>query len=390
MLTHKEFLKTKEQFYTKIDYFMPFKIYEKYKEKLKLNNVIQIIGTNGKGSTGRFLTQLLFALGYKVGHYTSPHIFSFNERFFLNEKIIDDENLEISHQKLFEILKNDIYKLSYFEYATFLSAVVFKDCDFVILEAGVGGEYDATSVFDKKLNIFTNIDFDHTNILGKNLKDIARTKLKLMSKNSIMQDKNQKKVVLSLAKKIAILKNANLFFAKDFIDDEINKHINNYVRKYNLASFLKNNLKLAMSACIFLNSKKECLNALKKINSLNLKGRLEKISNNLYIDVGHNVMAAKAIVKEFKNNKIDLIYNSFLDKNIFNILKTLKPIIDKIKIYDYKVLNRQLANDEILRISNVLDIKCERFKELDLNKKNLVFGSFILIENFLKDYGIEK
>ena len=384
--THKEFLANKEQFYTRIDHFVAFRMYQKYKNDLKLNNVVQIIGTNGKGSTGRYLTQLLFGLGYKVGHYTSPHIFDFNERFFLNDKIVSDEELEISYNKLCEIFKEDMEKISYFEYATFLACVIFKDCDFVILEAGVGGEYDATSVFDRKLSIFTNIGFDHTNALGKTLKNIARTKLKTMAKNAILQDKNQNKIVIELARKIATLKSSNLFFTKDFIDDDLNKELKKYYKKYKLPNFLINNLKLSLSACVFLTSKSKTLASFKNLDKLNLRGRCEKISDNIYIDVGHNPMAAKAIVNELKGKKIDLIYNCFLDKNIYDILKTLKPIVDKIKVYDYKTHGRKLATDEIKNISKSLGIACEKFYKLDLNKINLVFGSFVLVENFLREY----
>ncbi|EOH3945186.1 bifunctional folylpolyglutamate synthase/dihydrofolate synthase, partial [Campylobacter jejuni] len=77
----ENFLAQKSINYDKIDRFLMFRMYEKYKKYFKNIPIIQLIGTNGKGSTGRYLTQLLENLNYKIGHYTSPHIFSFNERF---------------------------------------------------------------------------------------------------------------------------------------------------------------------------------------------------------------------------------------------------------------------------------------------------------------------
>ncbi|MBK1994199.1 bifunctional folylpolyglutamate synthase/dihydrofolate synthase, partial [Campylobacter novaezeelandiae] len=207
-----EFLLKKSSNYDKIDRFVAFRIYEKYKKKLKIKPIIHIIGTNGKGSTGRYLAQLLYQLGYKVGHYTSPHLFSFNERFYLNSKIVSDQKLEIAHQKLLNILKNDLEELSYFEYATFLATILFKECDYIIFEAGVGGEYDATSIFDKKLSVFTRIGFDHKELLGNTLKDIARTKLKVMAKKAIIT-KKQEKEVLDLAKHIAYIKKSKLYYS---------------------------------------------------------------------------------------------------------------------------------------------------------------------------------
>ncbi|EAI1577173.1 bifunctional folylpolyglutamate synthase/dihydrofolate synthase, partial [Campylobacter coli] len=173
-----EFLVQKSTNYDKIDRFVMFRMYEKYKTNFSIKPIVHIIGTNGKGSTGRFLTQLLEGLGFKVGHYTSPHIFEFRERFYKNGDIISENDLELAHENLLDIFKDNLKKLSYFEYATFLAVELFKDCDYAIFEAGVGGEYDATSVFDKSLSIFTKVGFDHTQILGDSLEKIARTKFK--------------------------------------------------------------------------------------------------------------------------------------------------------------------------------------------------------------------
>lgn len=378
-----EFLLKKSSNYDKIDRFVAFRVYEKYKKKLKIKPIIHIIGTNGKGSTGRYLAQLLYQLGYKVGHYTSPHLFSFNERFYLNSKIVSDQKLEIAHQKLLNILKNDLEELSYFEYATFLATILFKECDYIIFEAGVGGEYDATSIFDKKLSVFTRIGFDHKELLGNTLKDIARTKLKVMAKKAIIT-KKQEKEVLDLAKHIAYIKKSKLYYS-DSLNNILKKQFENYVMKYQLPDFLKHNLDLALNTCILLEGKKRTSRAFEKLKALNLLGRCQKINSKLYVDVGHNQMAAKALYERFQNTKIDLIYNSYLDKDIFEILKTLKPIIDIIKIYKYEDKYRELANNRIFFIAKELNIKCEDFQGLSANRISLVFGSFVLVEKFLKE-----
>lgn len=376
------FLASKSTNYDKIDRFMMFRMYEKYKAFLPLKPIIHIIGTNGKGSTGRFLTQLLEALGYKIGHFTSPHLLKFNERFYLEGKIASDVLLNKAHSEFENIFKQDMEKLSYFEYCTFLAAILFKDCDFVILEAGVGGEYDSTSVFDKKMSIFTKIDFDHMQILGDTLEKIARTKLKVMAKLALIS-KQQDKNVLLLAKKIACLKNADLRLVKE---SEFKNELEVYTQKYTLPKFLEHNLNLALNAVELLLSKEKALKALKILKKINLAGRCEEIKPNLYIDVGHNEMAARALCEHFKSQKLVLVYNSFLDKNIFQILKTLKPIIDIIKIFKCYDEHRKFANSEIFKFAQKLGIKCEEFKTLDPNKKTLVFGSFVLVENFLKEY----
>ncbi|TEY04582.1 Mur ligase family protein [Campylobacter sp. US33a] len=387
---YKAFLNSKSMNYQKIDYFMMFRMYEKYKNHLSLKPIIQIIGTNGKGSTGRFLAQMLCESGFDVGHYTSPHIFSFNERFWRNYKLESDEKLNIAHQKLQEIFKQDLEKLSYFEYATFLAAMLFKDCDFVIFEAGLGGEYDATSVFLKQMSIVTKIGFDHMQILGNTLTSIARTKLKVLAKETICSYEQEKEVLEKLTK-ITLLKDINLHIMQKECDENLKLAIKTYSQKYYLPSFLEHNLSLASVAfSVLLNSKEKILNILKILPQLDLRGRCEEITPNLFIDVGHNELAAKAIKERFLGQKLILVYNSFLDKDVFAVLKTLKPIIDKIQIYEYESTDRKLATEQIKQISNELNISCEKFTFFDEKNKYLVFGSFVLVENFLKEYFAKK
>ncbi|MFQ6341469.1 Mur ligase family protein [Campylobacter sp. VTCC 70190] len=381
-MNFKDFLAQKSTNYDKIDRFLMFRMHANYKKYFKNIPIIQLVGTNGKGSTGRFLAQLLENLDFKIGHFTSPHIFSFNERFYLKGKIASDEELQKAHQNLEGIFKQDLQKLSYFEYSTFLALFLFQKCDFILLEAGVGGEYDATSVFERKMNIFTRIGFDHMQILGQSLEAIARTKLKIMAPLALISSE-QEQSVLALAQKIARVKKANLHLCS--LGDYLKQDFKDYCEKFALASFLAHNLKLALKACEILTSKQESLQALKALGALNLQGRCQKLSENLFVDVGHNAMAAKALLEKFQGEKINLIYNSYLDKDIFEILKTLKPIIDTIQIYKYKSLERKLANDAIYSIALKLGIKCEEFENLEKDKKSLVFGSFMLVENFLKE-----
>lgn len=383
-----DFLAKKNLCYDRIDRFLMFRMYEKYKNQLLAKPIIQIIGTNGKGSTGRFLAQLLENIGYNVGHYTSPHIFDFKERFYKNKGIVCKEELEQTHEKLEKIFKEELNKLSYFEYATFLATVLFRKCDYVIFEAGLGGEYDATSVFEKKMSIFTKIGFDHVQILGDSLEKIARTKLKVMSEKTLISSE-QEEIVLEIAKKIANLKKVELIFSSKF-EGKYKSLIQNYIQKYNLPLYLKHNLILALNAFEILASKEKIEPALAKLEKLSLKGRLEQLEPNLYIDVGHNVMAATALRDQFMGEKLILVYNSYQDKDVFKILKTLKPIIDTIKIYKYISIERKLMSDEIYNIANILGIKCEEFSFLEKQKKTLVFGSFALIENFLKEWSDKK
>ncbi len=137
---------------------------------------IHIGGTNGKGSTSSMLASVLGAAGYRVGLYTSPYILEFNERIRVNGENISDEDLA----KYTNAVRERADKLSEcpteFEIITAIAFAYFRDkeCDYVVLEVGLGGRFDATNVIEKPLlSIITGISLDHVSILGDTIEKIA-------------------------------------------------------------------------------------------------------------------------------------------------------------------------------------------------------------------------
>lgn len=370
----KNFLNSKPLFYKKIDLKRMPNAYNLIKDKIKINPVIHIVGTNGKGSTGRFLAHTLYKRGFSVGHYTSPHILKFNERIWINGKDISDEKLEALHQKLQTLLpKKIINELSYFEYTTFLAVLAFEGLDFVILEAGLGGEFDATNVFDKKISLITTIGLDHQAFLGNSIEEIAITKLKSITKEAIIGKQNFdiEKIIKKLNKKTY---NYLDFFTKDEIKE--------LKKEFPFANFLFDNYLLAMS---FL--KKENIKfSIDDIKDLTLTGRMQEIKKDIFIDVGHNPLAAKAIIKELPT-KVNLVYNTYKDKNYKEILNILKPKINK--LYLIEVNNERIEDiKKIKEVAKQLGIEVEEFKEI--KKPMLVFGSFSVVEEFLRRFNASK
>ncbi|WP_149715743.1 Mur ligase family protein [Campylobacter concisus] len=394
-----KFLDGKPLYYKEIDYGRIIRAYDTIKGHLKPFKIIHIIGTNGKGSTGRFLAQILSQKGAKVGHYTSPHIFKFNERFWLNSEVASDEILEVAHERL-QALLSDEYKIktSYFEYMTLLSAVLFEGCDYFVCEAGMGGVLDATNVFEKELSIFTPIGFDHTAILGNSIEEISRTKFEAMGARAVLSN-DMNEASIAIAKEIASEKGATLSFPREILTKENLNEIANYADKFNLPEFLRSNLTLAYAAAKILDSSID----IKKLGALSLRGRCEKIDLNLYVDVGHNELGAKAVAKkfsqeEFSGKKLTLIYNSFLDKDFKAVLAALKPVIDGVLLYHYHCEGRELGGELINKALNELEISHREFEPSDMNdikeakngKIYLAFGSFHLAEAFLKEYYASK
>jgi len=371
----QEVLDHKTMYYDKIDYTIISRSWYILSKYIKLPYIIHIVGTNGKGSTGRLLANYLFKKSFNVVHYSSPHILEFNERIWINGKNSTTFDLNYANKKIQEYLPLKLLeKLTYFEYTTLLALILSDSYDYLVFEAGLGGEFDATNVVPSDLSLITTIDLDHQSFLGNSIEEIAKTKMRATDKKMLIGYQIHDEVYTTALDVKKELK-------KDFnLDIEI-KQIKNFeisfLEKYPL--FLQRNL------CLVLEALKELSIDIdfKLFENINLFGRCQKISENITIDVGHNPLAAKSLVEEFKNRKINLIYNSYKDKDYEKVLTILKPIIKKIAILD-------IDDKRIVDKSNLLDI-CKKLNIIinsDLKIRNdedyLIFGSFLVVEKFVK------
>jgi dihydrofolate synthase/folylpolyglutamate synthase len=378
----EEFLEYKTLYYDKIDFSTVKSSWELLSQEIKLPFVIHIVGTNGKGSTGRFLAHYLNKKSIKTLHYSSPHILKFNERIWLNGGDSSDAELELAHMFLQKLLPVFLLeKLTYFEYTTLLALYLSKDCAYLILEAGLGGEFDATNVVENNLSLITTIDLDHQSFLGNTVEAIAQTKMRSVDTKMLLGYQIHESVMENAYEvKKQILKDRN----RDIEIKEV-KDFDNYELNKNLASYLKRNLHLVIACLEELNIDLD----LSLFDDVSLFGRCQKIASNITIDVGHNPLAAKVIVNEFKDKKITLIYNSYADKDYEEVLRILKPIINKIiiiKINDKRIVNK----NNLLEIINKLNIISQEIIEIDENEEYLVFGSFLVVEKFLHMIGFNE
>lgn len=164
--------------------------------------VIHITGTNGKTSTARIIERILRELGLKTGRLTSPHLVRFNERISLDGEPISDERfletysetkpvLELVDQKLLAMGEQP---LTFFEAMTAIAFQIFSDApvDVLVLEVGIGGEWDSTNVANADVAVFTAIDLDHTKQLGTTVEEIASTKAGIIKEKSVVVSSPQK------------------------------------------------------------------------------------------------------------------------------------------------------------------------------------------------------
>ncbi|WGX76482.1 Mur ligase family protein [Paraclostridium bifermentans] len=156
-------------------------------------NIIHVAGTNGKGSTCSFISSILKESGYKVGLYTSPFLETFTERIRVNGENIREEEVgkivSLIKEKI-EIMVSEGYSYpTEFEIVTAMAFYYYNQekVDFVALEVGLGGRYDATNVIDKPVvSAITSISLDHTGILGDTLGKIAFEKGGIIKKIALL------------------------------------------------------------------------------------------------------------------------------------------------------------------------------------------------------------
>lgn len=193
---------------------------------------IHITGTNGKGSTSYYLSNLLKKAGQKTGLFVSPYVYRFNERIQLDNQDISDQDLIVVAnivQKAYEELQEEdsAFSLVTFEYEVALAFVYFaqKKCDYAVIEVGIGGEHDKTNVIMPEASIITTIGLDHEQIIGPTIQDIAREKSGVIKHNRPVILGNIPKNVLPILEQKAKIKDAPVYLlGKDFnvsIDQKI-------------------------------------------------------------------------------------------------------------------------------------------------------------------------
>ena len=351
-------------------------------EKIKL---IHVAGTNGKGSTTAMITKILRGLGYKVGMYTSPYLEEFEERIQINGENINKNTLV----NLLEEVKIAIDKVieegyehpTEFEIITALMFLYFYNerVDYGVIEVGLGGRLDSTNVLTPKVSVIASISLDHMNILGDNLKDIAKEKAGIIKEGVPVILYPQKKEVEEVILKIAKEKNAKVYSVEkengklidiDYENLYQNVEVESYKNKYNIKLPLLGehqilNLNVALNTIEVL-CEQEQIKFDKKIVEKSLEdvkwiGRLEVIGKKptIVIDGAHNIDGIKAlrknIEKYFKYNKIYLLLGILADKQVKEMIEEIAPVAEKIYALTPHSERAELSEDlknEILKYNS--------------------------------------
>ncbi len=403
----------------------------------RLVKYVHIAGTNGKGSTAAILAAVLSAGGYRIGLYTSPYLLSFTNRMAINgcdiKKTELSDLVDLIRPVVEEVSSDQRYgQPTEFEVVTVLALTYFASLkvDLVVLEVGLGGRLDATNVVTPLLSIITNIDLEHTEVLGDTLEEIAFEKAGIIKEGVPILTASEDPIVLSVIKNKADENNAELYslffsFQNGYQADKANKPvINGFAISSQGQSFSYNGFNTSyQDLFIPLRGRYQVYNAATALAALELiagqgfkvdekvirkglaeviwPGRLELLNDNplLVMDGAHNPAAmqkmAQAIPEYFNFERLILVFGIMADKDAVAMMSAILPLAEKVYFTRASIpraadpnqlhaiaLNRFQLNRDLIEveedIGNALD---KALKYASPNDLVLVTGSFYTVSD---------
>lgn len=380
---------------------------------------IHIGGTNGKGSTTNYLASILIESGLKVGIYTSPHLVDFRERIKIGNQYIEPEFII----EFIEDLKSKIEELqpSFFEISVAMAFQYFKkmNVDIAIIEVGLGGRLDSTNIISPILSIITNISFDHMNMLGNTIAEIAQEKAGIIKKNTpiIIGESNDTYNQIFIQK--AILENAPIIFS-----DKKAKISSNYDKRLELEidslkidlqpyaplpSYQFKNIKTVV--CAYLEYCKitsqipninDIENGLKNISKNTLfSGRWTRLnlSTKVILECAHNLAGIEELHHSLKHenyNRLFIIFGAVRDKDLNKIIENLPKKVEcyiltqadiprAMPVNELKNLFLNHGYKDLLINDSPINSLSQALKLSTKNDLILVTGSIFLVGEILRD-----
>ncbi|MHC8496479.1 MAG: bifunctional folylpolyglutamate synthase/dihydrofolate synthase [Actinomycetes bacterium] len=322
--------------------------------------VIQVTGTNGKSSTARMIASLLEAMGLRTGLYTSPHLIDVTERIEIDGKPLDrDAFTQVWKDIAPYVAMTDEQNgtpLSFFEVLTAMAYASFADApvDVAVVEVGMGGRWDATSVAPAQVAVVLTVDLDHMDYLGETVADIAREKAAIIASDGTAVIGRQRREVIEVISERLELTHATAFWQeRDFevthrevavggqvlalrgIDGE---YVDVFVPAYGEHQAF--NTACAITAVeAFLGGKSLDAGVIEEgLGALRTPGRLEIVRRGptVVIDSAHNPAGARALAaalsESFAFTHLVAVVAVLDDKDVQGILLPLADVVDEIVV----------------------------------------------------------
>jgi dihydrofolate synthase / folylpolyglutamate synthase len=378
---------------------------------------IHIAGTNGKGSTSSMLASVLQLHDYKIGLFTSPHLFDFRERIRVNGEMITEQFVIDFIEKNLDFI--DTNKPSFFEITTAMAFQYFSEqnVDYAIIEVGMGGLLDSTNIIHPMLSIITNIGLDHIQFLGNSLQEVATNKAGIIKNNVPVIISETQSETESLFVQTANKFKSPIYFADAIYESVLVKQEDNnnlqcikiiHKSKLEISTFFidllgnyqAKNLKAVLLACDVLQNLGVTLNNNKISNALRqvkkqtgIQARYELVQTNPIIiyDVAHNAEGLKLLMQQIKKlsfESLHIVCGFVADKDIANALDSFPENAQYYftraqipRALDATILQNQAAIRNL--IGSTYKNVNEAIKEAKKNANNqdviLVCGSFFII-----------
>jgi len=342
--------------------------------------VVQIAGTNGKGSTSHFVTSILMTAGFRVGLFTSPHLQDIRERITIDKTWISEkafaESLTATRRICTDLRRRGVIAdpPTFFEHLFLASLHHFhrQEVDFAVFEVGLGGRLDATSTITPDVSVITNISRDHTKTLGRTLRDIAREKAGIIKPGvPVVCGCPPRSVSRRVIRQTALDRGAPFHPVFEGRQNTLNVEA---ADPYDRCTYRSGPSVYRFS--VRLNGKHQTINACTAIRAVELlggrgievdpdtisqgieknfvPGRIEFIGTHpqVILDGGHNVESIRALreflmQKDLKN--LTLIFGVLRDKNYRRMAELLLPFADTV-ILTEPVSNRALPAERLVRL----------------------------------------
>ncbi|MCR3954832.1 MAG: bifunctional folylpolyglutamate synthase/dihydrofolate synthase [Gudongella sp.] len=387
---------------------------------------IHVGGTNGKGSTSAYLAKCLEEAGYRAGLYTSPYLERFTERIQINGEDIPEDVLgEITSdvkKAADRMILDGMEHPTTFELVTAVGFEYFNrsKVDYVILEVGLGGRFDSTNVIKSSIaSVITTIDYDHTDVLGKTLAEIAYQKAGIIKENGLVVSYPQEIEAEKVIGEVAYEKGA------DFVklpDENIRIITSTYqgsafdfmykgaayenLKISMLGNYQVMNAALAVTTLLELRDRGILNFSEAQLRSGLLKtkwrGRLEVLSQNpiFLIDGAHNLQGITLLaeaVKMFPYDRLILGMSVLKDKDYTHMIEKLVPLADEVVVTEVNMprkLPAELLGEEVRKIKPNVHventIEGAVRKSIDLAHKNdmILFGGSLYMIGEVRSHAI--
>jgi len=346
-------------------------------DKLKC---IHIAGTNGKGSTSHMLAAILQCAGYKVGLYTSPHLKNFTERIRINGVEMDRQRVAEFIEQHREVFLN--LDLSFFELTVAMAFDEFarQQVDVAVIETGLGGLLDSTNIIQPVLSVITNVSYDHIDVLGKTLPEIAAQKAGIIKPRTPVVLSHVDETLISVFREAANRVEASLFVANLFFQVEAYEmRGGRLMLTVNVGSSQQETYSLELIGLYQRFNVPGVLQSIEVLNKLGfiiskmhtatglhmtirltgLKGRWQRIGEYplTFCDTGHNEAGFSAILEciySIPHGQLYIVLGCVRDKDVMKILKQLPN--DAKYLFCEAASPRALPCNELQILANTLGI----------------------------------